>query len=164
MSPPVHHFALLAPVPLEHLESSLHVKEDFVAYGTRKWELLQKLDSMRESAPVSILIYPSDEDVAAKDTFAVSWFGWYIGHELSNTGRHSKKMKHRPQSTANYPADNLGHWAAFWHVRGLRRLPREKQIAIGKIKGLPGGWRKDAPPRGPELVELPEILSHETFD
>lgn len=159
----LHHFALLAPVALEHLESGLGVCEtqDFVAFGTRKWELLRKLDEMRGDGRVAVLIYPSHEDVPAKDSFVVSWFGWYAGSEETKTGRHSKGMKHRPPTTGSYPTDNLGHWAAYWHVRDLRELPQEKRLSIGKIASVAGGWRKDKPPRGPELVTLPELLSDE---
>jgi hypothetical protein len=160
----VHHFAILAPVPLEHLQSGKDIaaREGFVAFGTRKWELLRKLDELREGAPVPALIYPSHEDVLAKDSFVVCWFGWYIGHEQSRHGAHPLEMKHRPPTTAQYPSDNRGHWAAFWHVRGLRELPKEKHVQIGKIGTVKGGWRKDAPPRGPELVALPETLSYES--
>ena len=159
----LHHFALLAPVPLEHLDSgkAVALAEGFVAYGTKKWELLRRLDDLQGDGRVAILIYPSHEDVPAKDSFVVSWFGWYIGHVDSKNGAHTLGMKHRPPTTAAYPDDNLGYWAAFWHVAGLRELPPEKRLSIGKIQGYVGGWRKNAPPRGPELVTLPESLSHE---
>jgi hypothetical protein len=71
-------------------------------------------------------------------------------------------MQYRPASTAKYPNDNRGYWAAYWHAEGLRELHSSKQLPIGKIGSIKGGWRKNAPPRGPELVALPEILSHET--
>jgi hypothetical protein len=161
----VHDFALLAPVPHEHLESGRPVAEKtgFVAFGTNKWELFRKLDDMREGDPVPVLIYPSDEGIAAKASFIVRWFGWYIDHVESNNGRHPKGMSHRPPSTEKYAADNIGHWAAFWHVKGLHELPPEKRVSIGKIQSYAaGGWRKNAPPRGPELVILPEILSYES--
>lgn len=51
--------------------------------------------------------------------------------------------------------------AAFWRVAGLRELPKEKWLPIGKIGTIKDGWREDAPPRGPELVALPESLSYE---
>jgi hypothetical protein len=161
--PAVHDFALLAPVPLEHLQSgkAIAATQGFVAFGTRKWELLRKLDEMRQGAPVPALIYPSHEDDPAKLTYSVCWYGWYDGSAETTSGQHPLGMKHRPPTTAQYPSDNLGHWAAFWHVKGLRELPKEKHIAIGKLGTIKGGWRKNAPPRGPELVALPEILSHE---
>jgi hypothetical protein len=160
----IHHFAILAPVPEEHLMSGQDVvqKTGFVAFGTRKWELLRQVDSLRDGDPVPVLIYPSHEDTPVKNSFIVSWFGWYFGHVASKGGAHPDGLTHRPQSTVQYPLDNAGHWAAFWHVRDLRELPLEKRITIGKIGTVKGGWRKDAPPRGPELVALPESLSYET--
>jgi hypothetical protein len=107
------------------------------------------------------VIYPSHEDDPAKLTFLVCWYGWYIGSAETSSGQHTLGMKHRPPSTAHYSSDNLGHWAAFWHVQGLRELPKHKHTAIGKLGTIKGGWRKNAPPRGPELVALPEILSDE---
>lgn len=158
-----HHFAVLAPVPLEHLQSGQEVSKHkgFVAFGTRKWELLRKLDVMCEGAPVPVLIYPSHEDVPAKESFLVCWFGWYVGHVDGVMGQHPLGMNHRPPTTAQYPDDNKGHWAAFWHVEGLCELPKEKRLPISKIGTIKDGWRKNAPPRGPELVALPEILSYE---
>jgi hypothetical protein len=154
----VHDFALLAPVPLRHLQSGLEVATSgYVAFGTMKWELLRKLDVMRKGAPVPALIYPSHEDVHAKLTFLVCWYAWYVGHVHSSHGKHPLGMKHRPETTAH----DRGHWAAFWHVKGLRELPTEKHLPISEIGAIRGGWRKNAPPRGPELVQLPELLSHE---
>ena len=160
----IHHFAILAPVPLEHLRSGAPVAEatGFVAFGTSKWELFQQIDVDREQAPIPVLIYPSDQDIPASTGLKVSWFGWYVGHVHSKVGSHPNGMTHRPPSTEQYPADNLGHWAAFWHVRGLRQLAPEKHLSISKVPTIKGGWRKAAPPRGPELVALPDSLSTET--
>lgn len=156
-------FAILAPVPLEHLESGLDIaaKQPWVAYGTRKWELLRRIDDLRKDQSVAVLIYPSHEDADVSTALTVSWFGWYVGHVDSKGGTHPQGMLQRPATTGQYEGDNKGHWAAFWHVAGLRELPPEKRLAIGKIQGFKGGWRKDAPPRGPELVTLPDILSNE---
>lgn len=159
----IRHFALLAPVPLEHLQSgqAVSTQEGFVAFGTKKWELFRKLDALREGAPVPALIYPSHEDVPVKENFVVSWFGWYVGHVDGILGQHPGGMKHRPPTTAKYADDNRGHWAAFWHVEALRDLPKDKRVSIGKIGTIKDEWRKNAPPRGPELVALPELLSYE---
>jgi hypothetical protein len=166
----LHDFALLAPVPLEHLQSGLAVaeKEGFVAFGTRKWSLLRDLEVRQRghddlvTARVAVLIYQSvNEDAPAQQSHVVSWFGWYAGSEETSTGAHSGKMKYRPPTTAASPTDNVGHWAAFWHVRALRKLPPAKRISIGKIGRIAGGLRKDAAPHGPELVALPELLRYE---
>ncbi|SDR39022.1 hypothetical protein SAMN05519103_02587 [Rhizobiales bacterium GAS113] len=127
-------------------------KEGFVAFGTRKWELMRKVDELREGAPIPVLIYPSYEGVPAKDTFLACWFGWYIGHAENPNGAYPLGMKHRPPTTGKYANDNTGHWAAFWHVAALRKLPNQKCLTIGKIDTVKGGWRKDYPPGGPELV------------
>ena len=159
----LQHFAILAPVPLEHLESGKPIADakGYVAFGTSKWELFQKIDTMRKDARVAVLIYLSWGDEIVDNGLKVSWFGWYQGHTHSKGGAHPNGMTHRPPTTLKYPKDNVGHWAAFWHVSGLRELPQAKQLPISKIGTIKGGWRKNAPPRGPELVALPESLSYE---
>ena len=61
-------FAILAPVPLEHLESGQGIATDkgFVAFGSRKFELFRDIDERRGVDPVPVLIYPSHEDDPAK--------------------------------------------------------------------------------------------------
>jgi hypothetical protein len=159
------HFAILAPVPLEHLRAGLKVcaEQGLIAFGTKKWDFFRELDQKRAGQRVAALIYPShDEDLPATDTFIVCWFGWYIRSVDSKGGAHPEGMKYRPSTTGKYVTDNKGHWATFWHVEGLRELPKAKQMPIGRIQGFKGGWRKNAPPRGPELVTLPESLSYES--
>lgn len=153
-------FAILAPVPLEHLQSGKAIadKEGFVAFGSRKWELFRKVDEMSDGALVRVLIYPSAEDVPAKVSFGICWAGLYIGREETSNGKHSLGMKHRPPTTGQYAADNQGHWAVFWHVKGLFELPKTQQIAISAVQTIKGGWRKNAPPRGPELVAVPSNI------
>lgn len=94
-------FSILAPVPLEHLQSGRAIADatGFVAIGSRKWELFRKVDDLRGGARVPVLIYPSHEDVPAG-----------------------------------------------------QRLP------ISAVQTIKGGWRKTAPPRGPELVATPSTL------
>jgi hypothetical protein len=117
----LHHFALLAPVPLVHLESGLAVAETegFVAFGIRKWELLRKLEGMRRdvdgqvTGQVAVLIYQSQEDAQAQNSWVVSWFGWYAGSVETDTGAHPGKMQYRPPTTVTSTTDNLGHWSAY---------------------------------------------------
>lgn len=153
-------FAILAPVPLEHLQSSTDIaqKNGFVAFGSWKWELFRKIDELRDGARVPVLIYPSHEDVPTKLSFVVSWLGWYVGCEESGNGKHSKGMTHRPPTTSQYTSDNQGHWAVFWHVCDLHELSVTQRLPISAIQTIRGGWRKTAPPRGPELVAFPSTL------
>ena len=160
----VHHFAILAPVPLEHLQSGAPIAEQtgYVAFGSAKWELFRQLDADRDGAPVPVLIYPSHTDTPGTMNLVVSWWGWYVGHSDGKGGAHKEGMLHRPPTTNAYSTDNSGHWAVFWHVQGLRQLPSDKWLPIGKVPTVKNGWRKTAPPRGPERVALPEALSYES--
>ncbi len=153
-------FAILAPVPLEHLESGQPVAEEkgFVAFGSRRWKLFRDMDERRDGNPVPVLIYASDEGVLARFTTKVSWVGWYIDSEETHTGRHRLGMEHRPPTTAQYPDDNLGKWAVFWHVEKLSRLAAKDCFPISKLQTIKGGWRKDAPPLGPNLVAAPAFV------
>lgn len=153
-------FAILAPVPLEHLETGQEIANanGFVAFGSRKFELFREIEERRNGAAVPLLIYPSHEDDPAKTSFQVSWIGWYIGSEETNNGRHSLGMTHRPPTTGQYAADNKGHWAVFWHVRDLTPLASADRFPISKVQTIKGGWRKNAPPRGPELVAVPDFI------
>lgn len=154
-------FAILAPVPLEHLESGKLISETegFVAFGSRKWELFRKVDELCNGAAVPVLIYPSHEDVAVKDSFIVSWSGLYVGAQETGNGAHPLGMKHRPPTTGQYGADNKGHWAVFWHVKDLIELPHSQRLPISAVQTVKGGWRKDKPPRGPELVAMPSTIN-----
>jgi hypothetical protein len=153
-------FAILAPVPLEHLQSGRKVADEkgFIAFGSMKWDLFRTVDERRNGVPVPVLIYPSHEDVPVKDSFIVCWGGWYDGHVDSINGRHPDDMTYRPQTTGKYSADNQGHWAVFWHVRKLFELPKAQQMPISAVQTIKGGWRKNAPPRGPELVAAPSTI------
>lgn len=151
-------FAILAPVPEEHLRSALlpsMTTAPYIGFGTNKWELLRQVDHMRNGLPVPVLIYPSHE--GAPFNGRVEWFGWYHGHVFANAaGRHPQGSAVRPPTTVSD-----GRWAAFWNVTGLRFLEAASRMPIGKIQGMKGGWRKDAPPHGPELVTLPTLLSNQ---
>lgn len=158
-TPPMIDFAILGPVPEQHLADGQAVAatEGFVAFGSRKWELFREVDRLRDGQDVPVLIYPSHEDIEGKLTFMVAWTGWYIGHVASKMGAHPAGMKHRPPSTAAYPADNSGHWAVFWHVRDLAPLPSDRVVRISSLESYkkPGFWRMNAPPLGPEVVGRP---------
>ncbi|MBS7538071.1 hypothetical protein [Ancylobacter lacus] len=150
-------FAILAPLAAEHLESGQKIAETtgFVAFGSMKWELFSRIESLRGEEPVPVLMYASDHDVPEAQRLRVSWTGFYIGFVLAKGGAHPAGMSHRPPTTAKYAADNSGHWAVFWHVVGLKPVPVAHRPPISALRSIKGGWRKDAPPRGPELVATP---------
>lgn len=54
-------FGILAPVPLEHLQSGREVaaREGFVAFASNKWELFVRVDTLRKNRRVPVLLYPS---------------------------------------------------------------------------------------------------------
>jgi len=152
-------FAVLAPVPEEHLLSGLEVvlREGFVAYGSRKWELFEEVDRLRGGEPVPVLIYPSDEDHAVKMSYLSKWSGMYVGHVRSQGGTHPAGMKYRPESVEQYPNDLSGYWAVFWHVAQLQRLDEANHKAISSLQSYRAGkyWKAGSPPRGPEIIARP---------
>lgn len=154
-------FAILAPVPLEHLVSGKKIAEEtgFVAFGSMKWELFKKVDELRGDSKVPVLIYPSHENSEVKLTYIVKWAGFYVGHVFGDNGTHPDKMLHRPPTTEKNQSDNTGFWAIFWHATGLHELPDYQQMPISKIQAHKSGkWRKNTAPRGPELIYLPTGL------
>ena len=157
----MNEFAILTSVPLEHLVSGASVANEtgFVAYGSKKWDFFRRVDELRNGAPVPVLIYPSYQVAGVRPSFKVSWVGNYIGSEESGNGQHSSGLLHRPPSTFKYSTDNNGHWAVFWHVQGLKELEPVHQINISDIMTIAGKYRKGAPPRGPEMIELPSEIA-----
>lgn len=154
-------FAILAPVPVFHLESGAKVAEEkgYVSFGSMKWQLFREVDQLRGEEDVPVLLYPSHEYDEAKLTFQVSWSGWYIGHvddPLSKRG--DEKSGHRPPTTTG-PQDHAGDWAVFWRVRDLTQLQPERRILIKDLESFKSEyWLKNAPPRGPVLVSRPTWL------
>lgn len=147
--------ALLAPVPLEHLESALAVQEASgrVAFGSSAWETFVNLDKATIGQPCQCYIYASSRTPSA--TPQVTWTATYLRQVESRSGAHPSAMKYRPQSTAKYPADNFGHWAIFWEVTDLRKLEKSEYIPIGSLRGLgkSQNYKKIFRPEGPLIIE-----------
>ncbi|MGO8657259.1 hypothetical protein ACC771_16785, partial [Rhizobium ruizarguesonis] len=80
-----------------------------------------------------------------------------------HNGRHSQGMQHRPPTTGQYSNDNKGHWAVFWHLSQLQQLAVKDRFPISKLQTVKGGWRKNAPPRGPELVAVPSFIQFSEY-
>lgn len=154
-------FAILAPVPEEHLISGLEVlkQEEHVAFGTRKWELFRHVEALCGGEPVPVLIYPSVEDDSPKLSYLVKWIGWYDGYEESDDGRY-RFPECRPKSTEKYAGDQSGYWAGFWRVKRLQKLEESGFRPISSLQSHKSGkfWKKGSPPRGPEIVQRPEWI------
>lgn len=155
-------FAILAPVPDEHLVSGSDVlaNEGFVAFGSLKWELFPEIDQLRGDKPVPMLIYPSYEHEAAKISYVIKWTGWYVGHVRSVAGAHPDGMRYRPETAKNYPNDLSGYWAIFWHVAELQKLPEAKHKSIASLHSYKTAkfWKAGHAPRGPEIVARPSWI------
>lgn len=156
MAPTASHVALLAPVPLEHLEDGRSTcdTQGKVAFGSRAWEVFRALDQERKGMPVDVYIYAS----RAEDRRAVaSWHAHYIDHVESINGAHPSGMLYRPPSTARYADDNEGHWAIFWEVTALRRLQEAHLLALTGFTGFGKArpYPRDFVPEGPMLIEHP---------
>src|SRR5919106_2025838 len=119
-------FALLAPVPLVHLESALRVtpNQPYVSFGSMKWELFEEIDRARKGEPVGVLIYPSHDEDRAEFEYKVAWAGWYVGSTADQGEKFQEESAgRRPPSAMQYPKDNASYWAVFWRVASLTRLP-----------------------------------------
>jgi hypothetical protein len=147
-----HTFALLAPVPEEHLISGLEAiaaqldSDDLpaghlpkVAFGSMGFEVLAEAEKLREGKPVEVLIYASHAKGEQPLKPQATWRGLYVGSIF------------RPQTTAT---DKL-NWAVFWEIQELERL--KAPIPIGNLTGR--NKKTTYPsrfiPEGPVLIESP---------
>jgi hypothetical protein len=157
MRPVSYDVALLAPIPLEHLEDGSEVcrREGRVAFGSRAWEVFRKLDDLRNGLPVEVFIYASHDPGVRR--LVVSWRALYIGHVESVNGAHPEGMKVRPPSTARYLDDNQGYWAVFWEVEELHRLEEGQGNPTGSFWGLEkaNSYGRNFVPEGPILIRYP---------
>lgn len=147
--------ALLAPVPIMHLESGLETVQQYgrVAFGSMAWERFDTLSAMLQGGPCQVFIYASHGQPAPVPH--VTWVATYLRWVESRNGAHRDGLKYRPKSTFNDPSDNLGHWAIFWEVTDLRKLEPAERIPMDRFRGLgqKKNYLKTFRPEGPVLVE-----------
>ncbi len=146
-----HEFAILAPVPEEHLLSwQEEGQQPKVAFGSMAFELFRQADQLRGEKAVKVFIYASLAENRPLNS-EVSWHGLYVGHVQSRGGRHPQGMKYRPPSTAS----DKPTWAIFWEVEDLE--PLSSPIAIASLKGLgkKSNFASRFLPEGPFLIEYP---------
>lgn len=149
-------FALLTPVPLEHLPSALEtcLREGKVAFGSRAGLVFAELENRTEGASVDVLIYASG---GLSGPPSVTWTARYLRTVGAKNGAHPEGMTFRPASTQQYALDNHGHWLIFWEVAGLRRLEDHQKLPIGKLFGADraSAFKPTFRPEGPIIVRAP---------
>ena len=72
-------FAILAPVPLVHLESALPTvnAQGQVAFGAAGVRFFEGVESLRGGEPVPLLIYATHTK-GNRPGLSVTWRGWYV--------------------------------------------------------------------------------------
>lgn len=154
-------FAILAPVPELHLRTGQQVARErtHVSFASKKWELFQEIDRLREGSEVPVLIYASHDELA-EPSFRVSWCGWYVGCLTDRDDMiREERLGHRPPSTIGNRHDDHRAWAVYWRVRALKPVSAEQVGSIGSFRSYKSGhWRQGSAPRGPELVDRPSWL------
>jgi hypothetical protein len=158
-------FALLAPVPEEHLISGLeaiaaqldsdellegHLPK--VAFGSMAFEVLAEVEKLRGDRAVEVLIYASHAKGEQPLNPEATWRGLYVGYVGSRRGRYPGKAIYRPKATAS---DSLT-WAVFWEIQELEQL--KTPIPIGNLtgKGKKAKYQPRFIPEGPVTIEYPQ--------
>lgn len=138
---PTRAFALLAPVPEQHLlsgQAAIAAQLDAddlppdhrpkVALGSMDFELLGEVEKLRNGQAVEVYIHAIDAQDQPLNA-QVTWRGLYVGYVASRRGRYPGKAIYRPKSTASDPPT----WAVFWELQELE--PLKQPIAIGSLRG-----------------------------
>lgn len=142
------HVALLAPVPLVHLESALATvaSKGRAAFGTTKWELINKLEGLRKNMGVDVYIYASHGD--GYHDPETQWRGTYVGYAKDKW----EAAPYRPESAASDSVNG----EIYWLVQDLRKAP-ETAMPIAEFTPFGGkeAYGHAFTPHGPLLVEHP---------
>lgn len=153
-------FAILAPVPLVHLQSALDDNLPLVAFGSGSssdsdaWQFFPTVDEERKNPAlhVDVFIYASWSEAGQPTISKVTWRGVYTEHVDAKKERR-KAQPYRPSSTAGEKG-----WAIYWLVKDLRPLPESQHIELSKFRG----WKTKKTYshnylRSPLLVEHPRL-------
>jgi hypothetical protein len=150
-------FAILAPVPQEHLDSGEAVAsaEGFVCFASDNFEFFRDVDERRAGQPVPILFYQSHASDGSP-RFETPWFGWYEGRIEDAAEKRQLEARHRPPTTTKYGGDHAGGWGTFYKVRVLRPLAPAERVPLYKFTLYKSGKPKMShAPQGPLLVHRP---------
>ena len=162
-NPKTHAFAILAPVPEQHLISAQEAiaaqlaadppeTPPVLAYGSKAFEVFRKADEERAGHPVEIFIYASH---AKEQTLKpqATWKATYIKHVDSRRGRYPGKAYHRPPSTEQ---DKQDYWAVYWLVQDLEKLATPIPISDFRGYDKKADYLTNFVPEGPLLVAHPQ--------
>lgn len=128
--------ALLASVPLEHLNEGLETQARVgrVAFGSRAVDAFMTLKEELGEDPCCGLIYASDGPGGPP---AVTWAGTFLRTVGARArGGHPEGDRYRPRSTDKYREDETGEWLLFWEVTDLRQLSPERQVKVSALSGF----------------------------
>lgn len=144
--------AMLAPVPLIHLEWALEDKLDPVAFGSEAWDVLKQLPEDASGDDIPVLIYAS----MANALPYVTWTGIFDGWLDPSKTPLDELLAMRPSST-RAPDNPEPLWGTYWKVRDLERLPDARWVPIAKLTKRDGSGllKSNFIPEGPILVEAP---------
>lgn len=114
--------ALLAPVPVQHLQSGVEVcqREGKVAFASAAFEFFLELDAKRAERPIPVYFYASQEEVMKP---VISWQGIYTGFYHSDNGFDPNKNRFRPPTTYQGQSPDSDDWPLFWEVENLTEIP-----------------------------------------
>ena len=143
-------FAILAPIPINHLESALSLlaEKPYVSFGSMKFELFHEVENAlghdRHLNDVPVLIYPSHfeaEIVDEEAPYVISWRASYF--EWAGTKEEMQfddENHYRPESTRNdrEAGNHPGGWGMYWRIKNLERLPEDQRIEIRNIQSTQG--------------------------
>lgn len=150
---------LLAPIPEEHLISGaeLSAAGNGVFFGSRNFEVFRELDALLQGGSCAVFIYSSWATDPLQGPAKATWTANYAGHVDARPDGSPPQGIPRPASTAKYPGDNKGHWAVYWKITDLRRIPRDEWLRISTLRGFRSKKRYLATfrPERPMLIEAP---------
>lgn len=156
-------FALLAPVPLIHLESALTIADEvpYVCFGSDLFHFFRSVDQDRGGADVPILLCAT-ENQDSSASYIVKYFGWYVGAiEDATLQRVERKDGRIPPSARENRAAGIAteDWAVLYCVRDLRALAQHEVIRIDELtNAASGSSRALAAVRQPQRVSRPHWI------
>ena len=152
MEEPTADFALLTPVPHEHLQSGLAVcaVHGRVTYGTDSGMVLSEFaHAVGADSTVDILFYASEAPISGvpKATFR-GRFVEYVG--AKNGKAPGMAATYRPLTTAND-----GAWQSFYIVSDLRELTEPIELTTLTKRNSKSKLKANFIPIGPLVIETP---------